>query len=425
MIKISQSLSQFFRDTSLRSVGSIISSILAIAFLPYLGSLVGPEILGKQQLILSMGLFLSIMIGLKIDVIIPLQKNTNDRINLFKSSFILCTISVVLFFLLYLLISAFFQFPYTEQIIFASISCGFFLCLSLSSQQFLNTQSKFFTSGISDTVQRLTFIIFSIVCIFIFQSNELVIYALIVGILAKLIFNLFFIEKKHLNYLLNFNFEKPLLQLKNNLKPSAGWSSSQLIMTLGGLVPVIIIEKLYGFEQLGFYYLATNILFGPNSLLIRSFGDVFIQRLGDRKNSLMELKKTWIYSTSLILILALLFVLFINLVPNEYYSNFLSNNDYSWSSFGPTLKSLSILVLFSAITVPFDRVPIAFGWNFYPPAWNALRTISFILLGIMSMYYYFSFDLFIFYQVCIGSTFYIIDFFVVGYLLSFKKRVEG
>ena len=202
------------------------------------------------------------MIGLKVDVIIPLQKNTNDRVNLFKSSFILCTISVVSFFLLYLLIRTFFQFPYTEQIIFASISCGYFLCLSLSSQQFLNTQRKFFTSGISDTVQRLAFIIFSIVCIFIFQSNELVIYALIVGILAKLIFNLIFIEKKHLNYLLNFNFEKPLLQLKNNLKPSAGWSSSQLIMTLGGLVPVIIIEKLYGFEQLGFYYLATTILFG-------------------------------------------------------------------------------------------------------------------------------------------------------------------
>ena len=62
-------------------------------------------------------------------------------------------------------------------------------------------------------------------------------------------------------------------------------------MTLGGLVPVIFIENLYGFQQLGFYYLATTILFGPNSFLMRSFGDVFFQRLGDRKKFVKKLSK--------------------------------------------------------------------------------------------------------------------------------------
>ena len=70
-------------------------------------------------------------------------------------------------------------------------------------------------------------------------------------------------------------------------------------MTLGGLVPVIFIENLYGFQQLGFYYLATTILFGPNSFLMRSFGDVFFQRLGDRKNSLKNLAKPGVIQQSL------------------------------------------------------------------------------------------------------------------------------
>ena len=152
----------------------------------------------------------------------------------------------------------------------------------LSSQQFLNARKRFFISGMSDTVQRLTFIIFSLLCIFFINNNELVIYSIFAGLLIKTIFNFLFFSKNDFNFLSGANLEQPIKTFKLNIRSSIGWTSSQIIMTLGGLVPVIFIENLYGFQQLGFYYLATTILFGPNSFLMRSFGDVF-SKIRDRK----------------------------------------------------------------------------------------------------------------------------------------------
>ena len=420
-----QRVSLFFRDTSLRSIGSIFSSVLAIIFLPLLGSLVGPEILGKQQLILTFSLFLSLLIGLKIDVIIPLQKDKNLALNLLKSSFIICTISLLIALLIFFFLKSFFQFPYSDQIIICSIITGYVLCFSLSSQQFLNARKRFFISGMSDTVQRLTFIIFSLLCIFFINNNELVIYSIFAGLLIKTIFNFLFFSKNDFNFLSGANLEQPIKTFKLNIRSSIGWTSSQIIMTLGGLVPVIFIENLYGFQQLGFYYLATTILFGPHSFLMRSFGDVFFQRLGDRKNSLKNLAKTWRYSTIIIFIFAGIFVLLVNLIPNHIYEQFLSNQKYNWNEFGLIFKTLSILVIFSAITVPFDRVPIAFGWDLYPPIWNITRTVTLIFIGLISMKQNLSFTVFVYYQVIASSIFYIIDYFVVAYLLNYKKRIQG
>ena len=106
-------------------------------------------------------------------------------------------------------------------------------------------------------------------------------------------------------------------------------------------------------------------------------------------------------------------------------NSFYQIKKYNWNEFGLIFKTLSILVIFSAITVPFDRVPIAFGWDLYPPIWNITRTVTLIFIGLISMKQNLSFTVFVYYQVIASSIFYIIDYFVVAYLLNYKKRIQG
>lgn len=295
--KIQNTLSNnTFKNVFILFSGSSIAQII-----PLLATIVLTRIFTKDQfgiffIYSSLGMVLSMVISLKLELAIVLPKKREDSSILFITSLIITlTLSIVILFF----IITFFN-PITSLLGEKSIgNLLYILPLSLLSLGIISNCNYWFNSNdqyknisIAKIVKSTTSSISQILLgIFIIFNNGLV-FGLIIGHFFSAFYSLF---KSFKNQLLNFRefTLKRAFELVTKYKSIPIFNTSIAVSnTLSNHLPIFLLTFYYGLEMTAFYGLANRIIATPMGLIGQSVGQVFYKNIAEKYNQGINLRKT-------------------------------------------------------------------------------------------------------------------------------------
>jgi O-antigen/teichoic acid export membrane protein len=362
------------------SSGTAIAQVLGIILTPIITRLYPPAIYGTLAVFGSLLAILIVGGSLKYENAIPIPERDNDaEYLLILCFFIVCTLSIILFLILFLwgsYLAGIFHFEFIAPYywlfcigFFGSCTYQILLYWTIRSKDYIVITHTKISQSISGSVSKIIFGIFS------FGSFGLICGDIIgrmvgIGTLGKKVLPKIRLTIKDLDF-------NKLRSVAKRYKKFPTYSlPSGIINEIALQAPTLLLSVLFGFQIAGLFSLSYSMLVLPVSLVSQSIGQVYFGESSElfRKKSdkilplyLKTTKELFMLGAPLILFAAIVFPILFPLIFGS-----------AWKDAAMFSLPLSILVISNFIVSSTDRLEL-FGFNHWVLAWNICRTI--LVLG--------------------------------------------
>jgi len=191
-------------------------------------------------------------------------------------------------------------------------------------------------------------------------------------------------------YLFSFLLDIKNVQLQKQLiasftTRSIGMVSSNSILSLTTLIPILFISNTYGANNLGQFSLVMSTIFLPSGLIGSAVGSVFYQRSAKLWNSnlFIDVKLLWKDTIFKLLIFALPTYLIIFFISPWIYPLIFGSN---WQIAGETAQTMTIAAFFSFLAGPMDKISLVVGRGSYLPIIHFLRLLIISVSVVIAIY---------------------------------------
>lgn len=381
-------LSEFWRNISIVSSGSMISQIVIVTTIPVLSRIYLPENFGLQSLYLSFSLILGSLFTLKFELPIVFANEEKESIFLI--------VLTVLFSLLFSFVLLMFFLIFGNQLFgFLGIRNDVQLVLSIvltttligilsALLQFTNRQKRFKTTTNTNVIQSVSNVAGSILLgIFGFIK-----FGLIYGYLLGYSFSVVFIAFN--NYKILSDYIRDYLRfedLKETFFKYIDYPKIILPTTifsiLSSQIIPIILQKLYSSEFVGYFAMSNRITLLPSIVIGSAVGSVFRTEVSIMENKNENIRPLFISLAKKMFILGLFIYTVLGILAPWLFSVFLGRN---WFAAG-VLTRYVVLYAFSLFMVQcfYDILLIKKKYKtYFLIQFSLFITISFsLILGNM------------------------------------------
>ena len=329
-----------------RLSGPLLGSVLFFMYMPYLAKLIGPERYSEFSFMLQIMLFYASLFLLKTDFNI-LYRARKDGSEGHRLPVFFCLLSIPLCLMLY---------GYNKDVIFLLVPLSSAYLILYSSAVVAGDMSSI---GRSEFIYKISLIVLSFIFV-IWGVN--IIFAIVGSIFLRISFlcknvSVFFVNREALN----------VAKIIEDFILIRWWIASQIVMLVGGFMPLLSIDMLFSAKLLGFYLLSITVITGASSLIGKALADVFFEYTGDLIRLKQIMKKTYRYSFISFLIVFVIYFYMEGLVL------YLLGD--GWQGFHSVSIYILLLAYFSFLSNCFDKLPQYFHYEQYTLYFNLLRLI--------------------------------------------------
>lgn len=394
-------------------LGLLIAQSFSVLNQFVIARLYSPETLGEYTLTIQIAVVVSILFFFRREYFIVEIKRKALALHYINNSFISGIKRVAFAFFFVFLVNLIVNY-FTYDVLIFSIFFGITITYSVSLQQIFNMKTAFFTSGLTEAVQKSTYFI-ALIFFSFFASNlksiNFISLSFLLAVLVRIIYSISRLDAFQIPRVLKRK-KKHYFDFQEQTSKGIVLSKNNAIAALTGILPTLFIIEFFSAENLGYFTMAITLLSLPTSLIGNSVSQVLYEHLSTHINNrnLKEINRVLVLLviTSLFFLILYFFgeLLVIDIALGE-----------KWRS---SLKMIYILIpsfMISYVSKPFERSCYLFG----KPKWHIISAflkllfISFaIVLSYISnadFYYYVK-------SYCIAiSIHYCIDFTYNYYLI--------
>ncbi|MDA9309053.1 oligosaccharide flippase family protein [Flavobacteriaceae bacterium] len=378
--KITKNL--LFQNIAVVASGNIVAKLIVILSTPIITRLYTPEDYGIFSIFLSITSLIGSLATLRYAVTIPIAREEKLADNLLKLCFIV-TVSLTIFWSINIwLFGDYFTEKYSTQqlrpflwiIPIVFLGQGIYEALNnwaIRDKKFkLITQTKI-SQGVSSSLLKIGLGIIAITPLGLFIGKIAEIYAGIGSLLLKLL-------KVKPGFFKRNSWLEIKIAAKRYKKFPLVQSWSQLLLTLGGQLPILLIGAFYGVKVVGVFGLAMGMINMPMDLIGKSVAQVFYAEISKYgKNNPQQ-----IYDLSVSITKKLLLVSLIPVTILLFFGPWLFSTIFGaeWQEAGLYARYFSMIVLTRFISSPTANIFNIFEKQGLQLFLNVVRTLLVILI---------------------------------------------
>lgn len=140
-------------------------------------------------------------------------------------------------------------------------------------------------------------------------------------------------------------------------------------------LPVLAISALFGSATVGFYALASRIVFLPSILIANAMGDVYRQRASVLCRQNGEFRRLFLVTLGTAAVLAAVPAVVLFLIAPDLFALVFGE---PWRAAGDYARILVVAAFFQFVFTPVDKGALIVGATRYIMAWHILRLTSFV-----------------------------------------------
>lgn len=370
-------LSSYLKDISFQSRGNILAQIINVAAMPIITRIFNPDIYGLYAIAGQLIAGISIFLSYRLEYFIVSNDSAEAAIKHLKLIIRNSFVKLIFLFSVIIILKSFdvtiLDFSIIEITLILILS--WIINISIAYQNFVQFRKQFKTSGNSEIWNKGGFALSAIVLGNITPSLTTYLIALITGFTGKVIFIFKKIQFKIHDAFKNLSVTKDISRKASSL------SIVGAIQFFVGFIPLYYLKLKFSLEEVGYFNIATTILFLPVGIIANAIGQVYFQRISEYFNNnnglaIYQLTKTTATSAAFIAFILFSTVYFLA----NYIDIFLGS---SWKDANEVIKLFCFSSFFSFTSITIDRVSFALKRTLYPIGLNFLR----LALVCITIYY--------------------------------------
>lgn len=346
--------------------GTLIAQLITFLASPALSRLYSPAAFGHFSTYSATISILAVISCARYELAIPLPKDIEDSVNIFKTAFwvaiIIAIIILPIVLMLYLINKSSTTYLFYPSVVLLN-------CLGLCLNLLHNRLNNFKHSSFSKILQSISV---TIVAISISNASES--YGLIissyVGQFLNFLYLIYFLPKhiKHLIY--NKSFDKKIFfSILRKYKQFPAVSLLPAFLNIfSSQIPNYLINSVHGAIFAGYYFFSLRLVVLPVSLIGSSINEIFFQKIIEKKNNNEQLHGFMRNNLFFLLLMAFIFLLFFyffseTLIPVLFGSH--------WEFAASVCKILSISMFIKLVVSPLtmsfialDKVNMSANWQY-------------------------------------------------------------
>jgi O-antigen/teichoic acid export membrane protein len=398
-------LHNYIKSVLSLSSGAIIAQAISLFSMPIISRLYSQEEFGEYSLFVQYASLASIFILLRKEYALQLMNN-EDKIFFSLKKISTASYSIIVCLLILTIIN---KNTILDEVFFVLLA-GFLLVLIGLNSSFMIFVKKYFSVGISETINKSIYFIVAFTSIYFFGFKGLIL-GFILGLFAKLLY----LTVSHPSTIKTLQPSSEDRRVVRN----AGYAISvtHIFIAISTIVPMLTINNFYTSSELGLYSLALSIIFLPNTILTISIGNVYFENLIKNKSEAIKLiLKTLVLTIPLSLLIFSPFIFF----GQEIFSLVFGE---SWEQSGKMAGILSIAAMVGFVTGTIDRTCLVCKINSHGPIWSFFRMLAAFAIASYSILFNLEINVFIIISSISMAFLYIIDFTLqIFYALRLQKN---
>ena len=412
--------STYWRDIYYQASGNSIAQLIGIIGIPILARLYSPESFAIQSVFLQALMLVTGFVTWRYEYFFQLVKSDQEASLLMRWVFKL-GLSMTIVITALIGIIDYFEFnvglknEWLDYLYYVPMS-AFLVSLSLSVQHNVQRLGDFNSSGQSEIVGKLFYVVTGIV---------LSSFSTVIGLILTTCFSAIGKGISLRSYVFSlFKYKYSNEKIKH---PKFTFSSranalvcSNILVSISTALPVFFIGSQFGENTLGQYALVMSTLFLPSSLLGAAIGNVFYQRaaLQWKERDIKSLIELWKETLIKLAILGIPVYSVFYLVSGFFYPLIFGAQ---WGLAGTFGELLALYAFFSFLAAPVDRISLILNISSYLPIMHSTRLLLILVLILVSRYFEISPNNFILLLSSLMSFIYLSDIFFGFYFLKNKK----
>lgn len=375
----------YWKDILLQTSGNTIAQVIGLIGMPILTRLYVPETFAIQAIFIQLVTFLTAIISFRYEYFIQLLEDVSQSYTLIlwiaKIGLLMTTILTGgLVILDKSSILSQFDLTFSKYYYFAPIT-AYLVSLSFAFKHEAERQEAFKATSIAEIVSKSSYIGAGISLAKILDGLGLIL-TTVFSAVGRLIYLHRYVSS-FLSNVRDIDNNKRLVKIF--AKRSIGLVSSNTILSISGLLPLIVISKQYGANNLGQFSLVMSTIFLPSGLIGSAVGNVFYQRTAKLWNNkeFDSLKKIWKDTIIKLLMFAIPTYTIIYLISSWIYPLIFGDQ---WKVSGEIAQFMTIAAFFSFLAGPIDRISLVLGIGFYLPAIHLFRLITIISVSALAIF---------------------------------------
>lgn len=416
-------LGQYWRNIAHQAFGNALAQLIAVGGIPILTRIYSPEVFALQGVFVQVVIFLSAIVLLRYEYVIPLLKDQAEAVMVSVWAIRLgCIMTAFLTACLWLILllgkGAALGFELSYLFLLAPIT-AFLVSISILVQNEAQRVIDFKRSAVSEAVSKIFYILSGVSFSGLPGGVGLLLTTGVSALGKTIALSRYILFYQRIKGLQNKNDTRMLLrQYKSR---SVGMILSNCILTAATLIPLVFIGAKYGSNSLGQYSLVISTIFLPSALIGSAVGSVFYQKAAsywneDRKT---EITSLWYYTLVKLFFLSAPIYSLIFLLSEWAYPFIFGEQ---WAQSGQLAKLISVSAFFSFLAGPLDRVTLILKIGYYLPLIHAVRLVAIISVVVFSEASDASIDGFIVLLIVVMSSVYLMDIVAARVLVGLRVR---
>ena len=408
----------YWKDIAFQASGNTIAQLIGIIGLPILTRLYAPEHFADQAIFIQLTVLFAAFVTFRFEYFVPLLKNQADSEALtnwvVRLGFRMTVMFTLLMFALNM-VGEYYSIGLTVSYYYylAPIS-AYLISLSLLYQHEVQRLGQYKLSGLAEVFSKLTYVGSGVLGSF-FSTGLALILTTAFGALGKIT-----VVRQYVIFKISNEIESAPREVVTRYRARAtGMVVANTLWACSSIIPLYVIELMYGSVTLGHFSLVMATIFLPSGLIGSAVGNVFYQRAGllwNEKN-IVELKSLWGQTCVKLAFIALpIYVSAFFIAPWAYPFVFGS----AWEEAGTYACIMSFAAFFSFMAGPFDRLSLVLGFAYYLPFFHFFRVLMVSVTSYFAIHFGFVGEV---YFMCISlvlSCVYLFDLILCRFLLHLK-----
>lgn len=425
------SRSSYWVDVGWLVSGNTFAQLIGILIMPIITRLYSPSDLAIQNVFIQILGFTVVIITWRYEYFIQLPKDNHQAISLLhliiKLGIFGClTITPIMWFLRDN-IEKWLGVPNMALWLMYAPVTAFLISISIALSHLAQRNQQYRISGFSEITNKLTYAGSALLGYWILLPPAGLMIAPGIGAIGKSVVLTWLLKRKNL-----LPLRKNIHSISNNVNNKEGINEiinkysnlsismvvSHILLSTTTIIPTIFIAHTYGKVALGQYALVMSTIFLPSGLIGAAIGQVYYQRAAACWAKGENFIDLWYKTAKKLIVFGMPAYIIIGFFAPKIYPIVFG---HAWVDAGRFAVLLSISSFFSFITSPLDRTCIVVGASWYIPVWHLARTITVIIVVLLSLVYKFVLIEFIFALVVQMVVMYIVDYL---YEWRFACRVK-
>lgn len=362
--------SSYLIDIGHQSRGNVVAQLLNILAMPLVTRLYSPDIFGKYALASQLIAGASIILSLRLEYFIVSNSSLKIAIRHLRTIIRNSLIALIILGFLILIFKNLWKslLNFTVFEVYLILFLAWITNISLALQNFIQFKQNFKKSGNSEIWNKGAFATVALILGAIHPSLVTYLLGFISGFSSKVFYLYTNLKFELLKNLKDLSVEKEIRKKAYSL------SIVSFLQFFVGFIPIYYLNKAFELTQVGYFNIATTLLFLPVAVIGNAIGQVYFQRVSLSVNSskLMEIYK--LTRSTIFASLSISFFIFsAAYILSNYIHLFLGN---SWKDSAMVIKLFCFSSFFAFNSICIDKISFALRKNYYPILFNILRLIS-------------------------------------------------